>query len=455
MISKSIYLDNASTTPTDPVVLKAMMPYFSTNYGNPSSLHKLGRITKSAIEQSRKEIAEYVGSEPREIYFTSGGTEADNFAIFGIARANKEKGMHIIVSCIEHKAILDSAKRLEYEGFEVTYLDVDKKGIVSHLIVSLYKEYPAVVRPKIAEYEKSFSSSNPFFDYAKVESFFVFEGEKVIGHIAAIADERFLNIGFVGFFECKNIEECAELLFNESRIFLKKVGKTICRGPINMTVWQNFRVSYPEGNTPFFLEPFTRDYYRNLFLNSGFVVNHKNITTTESINETQIIEYKTLYEQSLARGYSYHLLTEETAAKDISDIFFLTSSIFEQSYSFYNISEKEFLYFTEEYINLLRTHYIFILKNENMKPIGFFFAAPDIFNLEAKRVVMKTMGLLSKYQGVGLGKAMTYFVYSLAKKDGFKELIFSTMSTDNKRIKLLTGPNLSSYRTYEVYEKKI
>jgi len=131
MKTSQIYLDNASTAPIDTKVLDTMMPYLMDKYGNPSSLHKLGRINKDAIEKSRKEIAEYIGSEPQEIFFTSGGTESDNLAIFGIARANKHKGKHIIVSCIEHKAILDASKKLESEGFEVTYIDVDKNGFVS------------------------------------------------------------------------------------------------------------------------------------------------------------------------------------------------------------------------------------------------------------------------------------------------------------------------------------
>jgi len=131
MKSKHIYLDSASTTPVDPKVLKAMMPYFSGRYGNPSSLHVLGRESKNAIETARKNIAKQIGAEPEEIIFTSGGTESDNLAMFGLARAYKEKGKHIIVSGIEHKAILDACKRLEKEGFEITYLDVDKKGLVS------------------------------------------------------------------------------------------------------------------------------------------------------------------------------------------------------------------------------------------------------------------------------------------------------------------------------------
>lgn len=128
---KQVYLDHASTTPIDPRVLKAMMPYLSTKFGNPSSLHTYGREAKKAVEDSRKKMADIIGVNSKEVFFTSGGTESDNMAILGIARANKEKGKHIIVSCVEHKAILDACKMLEKEGFSITYLKVNKKGFVS------------------------------------------------------------------------------------------------------------------------------------------------------------------------------------------------------------------------------------------------------------------------------------------------------------------------------------
>lgn len=128
---RRIYLDNASTTRIDPAVLDFMLPYLGDFYGNPSSLHAEGLIAKKAINQSRLKIAEIIGADKSEIIFTSGGTESDNLAIIGIARANQNRGRHIITSSIEHKAILDSCKSLESDGFEVTYLGVDSDGLVS------------------------------------------------------------------------------------------------------------------------------------------------------------------------------------------------------------------------------------------------------------------------------------------------------------------------------------
>ncbi len=127
---KNIYLDYASTTYIDSRVLKKMMPYLTFVFGNPSSLYLLGQQAKMAIEESRKEVAKILGRFPQEIIFTGSGTESDNMAIYGIAQAYYDYGNHIIISKIEHKAVLESARKLEKQGFKVTYLNVDSQGIV-------------------------------------------------------------------------------------------------------------------------------------------------------------------------------------------------------------------------------------------------------------------------------------------------------------------------------------
>jgi cysteine desulfurase len=127
---KNIYFDNAATTKLDDEVLKEMLPYLKDNYGNPSSIYKLGREARKAIEDSREKIAKVLNCKANEIYFTAGGSESDNTAIKGIAKANKKRGNHIITSKIEHPAVLETCKQLEKEGFKITYISVDEKGIV-------------------------------------------------------------------------------------------------------------------------------------------------------------------------------------------------------------------------------------------------------------------------------------------------------------------------------------
>lgn len=128
---KNVYFDNSATTKLDEEVLKEMMPYLTTEYGNASSIYKLGRNSRKAVEDAREKIAKSINANPEEIYFTAGGSEADNTAIRGIAYSYKNKGNHIITSKIEHPAVLETCRALEKEGFEVTYLNVDSNGIVN------------------------------------------------------------------------------------------------------------------------------------------------------------------------------------------------------------------------------------------------------------------------------------------------------------------------------------
>jgi len=128
---RRIYLDYAATTPTQPEVVKAMLPYLTNVFGNPSTIYSYGQEARGAIEEARTKVAELIGARGEEITFTSGGTEADNFALKGIAYASEHKGDHIITTSIEHHAVVESCKFLERRGFKVTYLPVDGYGLVA------------------------------------------------------------------------------------------------------------------------------------------------------------------------------------------------------------------------------------------------------------------------------------------------------------------------------------
>lgn len=131
MGNRIIYLDHAATTYVKPEVFEAMKPYFTEHFGNASSIYSLGRESKKAVEEAREKVAKALKAEAREIYFTGSGSEADNWAVKGVAAANRKKGNHIITSAIEHPAIMNACKSLESQGFEVTYLPVDSDGTVS------------------------------------------------------------------------------------------------------------------------------------------------------------------------------------------------------------------------------------------------------------------------------------------------------------------------------------
>ena len=127
---KKIYLDHAATTSTDPAVLEAMIPWFRDRFGNPSSPHTFGREGRAAVETAREKVAALLGAGPMEVVFTSGGTESDTMALWGVARALRDRGNHIVVSSVEHHAVLEPCRELAGEGFEITQLPVDANGMV-------------------------------------------------------------------------------------------------------------------------------------------------------------------------------------------------------------------------------------------------------------------------------------------------------------------------------------
>lgn len=138
---RSVYMDHSATTPVKPEVVEAMLPYFTEIYGNASSVHAFGREARKGVMSARQTIADYIGASADELFFTAGGTESDNWAIRGVAHANKQKGNHIITTTIEHHAVLHVCEMLEKEGFEVTYLKTDADGLIS------LKDLEAAIQP--------------------------------------------------------------------------------------------------------------------------------------------------------------------------------------------------------------------------------------------------------------------------------------------------------------------
>ncbi len=193
----TIYLDNAATTKTSKEVVEVMLPYFTTYYGNPSSVYAFAGESKKAIEHTRRVIADSLGADASEIYFTGGGTESDNWALKEVAHAYSNKGKHIITSKIEHHAILHTCQQLEREGYEVTYLDVDEYGMV---LAETVKEAirPDTILISIMFANNEIGTVQPIKEIGNIAKehkiFFHTDAVQAYGHVPIQVDEYHIDL---------------------------------------------------------------------------------------------------------------------------------------------------------------------------------------------------------------------------------------------------------------------
>ena len=189
---KRIFLDHAATTPADPRVVEAMLPYFSDSFGNPSSIHSLGLETRTAVAEAREKVASLIGAAGDEIIFTSGGTEADNLAIKGVALANAHKGKHIVTTRIEHHAVEESCRYLEKQGIKVTHVAVDHDGLVDPREVERAVT-PETILISVMHANNEVGTIQPIAEISRVSRsrgiYFHTDAVQTVGHIPAKVDD--------------------------------------------------------------------------------------------------------------------------------------------------------------------------------------------------------------------------------------------------------------------------
>jgi L-amino acid N-acyltransferase YncA len=295
---------------------------------------------------------------------------------------------------------------------------------------------------------------NPILHYANVAHFSLYADGNIVGYITALTDARAKDFGILGFFECENNPTYAAMLFDEAEKFLTQQQRTVCYGPINMTTWQTFRLSFPESNPPYFLEPFSREYYRTLFLEHGFAVEQCNETHVAKAFSSGILDYEQNFETLVAQGFTFDRLDKENASGIIKDIYSLTSSIFAHSYAFYSITLDEFIYNLGQRENMSR-NYVYVARDKDGEALGYIFAMPDLFSPKQQTVVFKTMGVKESARGRGIGKSLLYVALRDALSDGNTEVLYSTMSEKSDAIHSLTSAESTLYRKYETYKKEI
>jgi len=324
----------------------------------------------------------------------------------------------------------------------------------AELIKNIYETQPIFAKSKAYEVSKMFNRNNPFLRFGTWRNFLIKDKGNSVAHISAIIDRRLPpDIGLVGYFDTVNEAIYADKAFDTASEFLTKNKKKVIRGPVNLTTWQSFRVSYPEKNPPFLLEPFTRSYYRNLFEDYGFKRAQNNISTIQRIDQANFDKYEQEHKKLKEQGFIFDAIDSKSLSNSLPEIYDLVIKTFRDSWSFVKISFEEFVYnFLSPKIT---TSLLYIARDKNKKAVAFFLGALDAYSGNHKRIILKTMGVLLEYQRLGIARALFYLVYLRGKQENVSELIFSTMRTDNETIRNITGRTHNIYREYNVYEMVI
>jgi len=334
---------------------------------------------------------------------------------------------------------------VEYQ-FEKKYLSE-----YTQLIQDIYFAYPMFVKARVSEVQKALNKDNPFLKFGTWKNFLIKDKGKSVSHISAIIDSRMPSgVGLVGYFDSKESCSYAKEAFKLAGDFLSSKGIHFVRGPVDLTTWKSFRVSYPEGQPPFLLEPFTRGYYRKLFEDHGFKVVQKNISTTGTLNQMEVEKFEKSYNQLQKQGLNFCQVQTKDVPNILPQIWKISNEIFRDSWSFVSVGFDEFIFNLSNSDNQPLS--LDIACDGHNKVVAFSLSARDSYAGERKRVVVKTLGALSDYQKLGIGRALLYSVYSRAREDGIEELIFSTMRLDNGLARNLAGRTLDVYREYAVYE---
>ena len=271
-MEKLIYLDNAATTALKPAVLEEMLPYLKENYSNPSSIYSFAQQTAKAVNEARRTIAEIIGAKEREIYFTSGGSEGDNWAIKGTADLLKEKGKHIITSKIEHHAVLHTCEYLERQGYEVTYLDVDENGIVSPESVEKAIR-PDTILISIMFANNEIGTIEPIKEIGEVASkhgvLFHTDAVQAFGHVSLNVDElhidmlsasahKFHGPKGIGFFYLRDSVKLNALIHGGAQERSRRAGTHNVPGIVGLAAAAKFAVEEMDKNIR--IETELRDY---------------------------------------------------------------------------------------------------------------------------------------------------------------------------------------------------
>lgn len=320
------------------------------------------------------------------------------------------------------------------------------------LTAEVYGCHPGYAANRAAMMARAVDRRNPFFRYGEYTGFLVYDGGRPVAHAAAIVDRRIdSSIGFLGFFESLSNGSYGERVVSEVVSALIERGVQTMRGPVDLNTWNGFRVSFPENEPPFLLEPFTRGYYRCVFADLGFTVAQSNVSTLHARDEVGFDRFKQNLERLRADGFTFCTANLDSLPVLLRDTHSLVLECFSDTWSFIPISLPEFQYGAAHLDQSSDQSLLHVAYSPNGKPVGFCFGALDD-TAGRCRAIVKTVAAAPMARRLEVARALLCDFFDAATDREATEFILSTMREDNKQIRALTFGHRTVYRRYEAYE---
>lgn len=308
----------------------------------------------------------------------------------------------------------------------------------TQLLNNLYSEDKRI-KSQIIEVGKQLSENNPFFKQGDILSFLALNNGNVLGHCSAIIDSRNKNVGIIGFYDVIEDEKISDVLLDCAIKHLRENGCSIIRGPINLTIWHNYRFITKNKRSPDIFDPFSKKYYVDFWLKKGFKVASQYVSAVRTDFNYVIPHTKQAYDDCIKEDYK--LMTFRKGSNDLKSTLNMANSIFEDSWNYVPLSFEEFEYLYEDLLKIIDTKFFEIVKDKNNNPVAFCFTIINPYHND--QIILKTIGVLKDSRNKHIAAALLHHQHLIAQKDGFKEFYYPLIRVGNNVTKF-------PYQGYEI-----
>lgn len=318
--------------------------------------------------------------------------------------------------------------------------EVEKLDLFCNFLRKHYDEDNRIEN-HIKRITEQINEENPFYEFGTIQNFLLLESDQVIGHCSAIIDKRNKNTGLIGFYDCIDDEDASKLLLSKAVAWLKKHNCIKIEGPVNLTIWHNYRFIISHKRAPAIFDPVNKDYYPKQWKNFGFSASGKYVSAIRQDFNHVIPLTKHAFEELSEVGLFIREFEKNNFIAELEILRKLANKIFQNSWNFVELSQTEFSSLYNKVIPLIDGKFIEIIEDKNNEPVGFCFSMPN--PSVHSQVIMKTIGVIPELQRSGIGAAMLYSQHKKAQEQNFKEFYYPLIRVGNNVTKL-------PYEGYEI-----